>query len=1020
MTGLPARGSRPAPRAAAPARRRRVLRAAGPAGIPDRRFEAFVFDWDGTAVPDRRSDATAVRERVESLCAAGADVYVVSGTHVGNVDGQLAARPAGPGRLYLCLNRGSEVFAVGSQGPELVYRRTATPDEDDALDRAAAATVQRLSQLGLRAEVVSQRINRRKIDLIPEPAWADPPKAIIDRLLGAVLERLRSFGIDDLAEAVGMAREAALGAGIGDPRVTSDVKHVEIGLTDKSDSMRWALDDLARRGIGPGLVIVAGDEFGALGGATGSDALMLIADADRVTAVSVGVEPNGVPSGVVSLGGGPKRFLALLDDQIERWHTRRVPAIDEDPEWCIALNGEHALSRVHETLLSLTEAPFGLRGALEEDGVGADPLLVAGGVFDRRGTDTMLAEGPVWTRLEIANGKPHSERRVLDMRTGVVVRERTGGRARVRTLRFLAANRPGIGILRAEGPAGALSTGTAFFAPPKGGPFQRGDARGIEWARIRSRLGGGIVSAATTIENVRDGTRVVDRIAVVDASQEKAPHVTSAAARVRRLDSDRLLAGHRESWAARWRDAAVTIDGDPDAQLAARFALFQLLGLAGDEGQLAVGPRGVSGRAYGGHVFWDADVFVLPALAAIRPAAARAMLEYRLRRLDAARRGASQMHEKGARFPWESADSGEDVTPRLARTTDGRVVPIRTGQHELHIVADVAWGAWRYASWSGDDAFLDGPGRSLVTETARYWASRARWDRTGCAHLYGVTGPDEYHEIVDDNAFTNVMARWNLRRAAELVKRDGIGADPDEVQAWLALADRIVDGYDPKLRLYEQFSGFHSLEPLKISEISRTPVAADVLLGSTRVRNAQVIKQPDVLMLHHLVPEEVEPGSLHPNLAYYGPRTAHGSSLSPAIQASLLARAGEPDAALEPFRLASRMDLDDLTGTTAAGLHIATIGGVWQALAFGFLGLSATGDTLAVAPSLPRAWEALDLTFRFRGRRVRVRAEHGSVTVTPDAPLRVRPNGRPATTVLPEGATFLIDGNEDNGEGEPT
>ena len=160
-----------------------------------------------------------------------------------------------------------------------------------------------------------------------------------------------------------------------------------------------------------------------------------------------------------------------------------------------------------------------------------------------------------------------------------------------------------------------------------------------------------------------------------------------------------------------------------------------------------------------------------------------------------------------------------------------------------------------------------------------------------------MIGPDEYHEPVDDNAFTNVMARWNLRRAARL---DGVA--PDERATWLRLADSLVDGYDPETGIYEQFAGFFDLEPLRIADLApRRPISADLLLGSERVDGAQVVKQADVLMLHHLVPDEVATGSLAPNLEFYEPRTAHGSSLSPAIHAALFARAGLLRRRWQPF-----------------------------------------------------------------------------------------------------------------------
>jgi trehalose/maltose hydrolase-like predicted phosphorylase len=462
---------------------------------------------------------------------------------------------------------------------------------------------------------------------------------------------------------------------------------------------------------------------------------------------------------------------------------------------------------------------------------------------------------------------------------------------------------------------------------------------------------------------------------------------------VRRLDGARfeaLLSEQRAAWAGRWEDADVVIRGDDDLQLAVRFALFHLMASAVSEGEAAVGARALTGPGYRGHVFWDTDVFVLPFLAATHPPAARAILEYRIRRLPAAQRAARALGLAGARFAWESARDGCDVTPSSARDATGKLVRIRTGESEEHVVADVAWGAATYVDWTGDDEFAAGPGLELLVETARYWASRVRFDRAGAAHVYGVIGPDEYHEPVDDNAYTNVMARWNLRTAADWAERyDTAHVAAAERQRWLDTAEALVDGLDPATGVYEEFAGFRDLEPLVIAELSpRRPIAADLLLGHDRVAGAQVVKQADVLMLHHLVPDEVEPGSLVPNLEFYEPRTAHGSSLSPAVHASLLARAGRLGRALQLLQISATIDLDDLTGTTAGGLHLATMGGVWQALAFGFAGLRPHGDTLVVAPRLPDAWDELELRVRFRGSRARVTIRPDGVTVEADGDLR--------------------------------
>jgi trehalose/maltose hydrolase-like predicted phosphorylase len=426
-----------------------------------------------------------------------------------------------------------------------------------------------------------------------------------------------------------------------------------------------------------------------------------------------------------------------------------------------------------------------------------------------------------------------------------------------------------------------------------------------------------------------------------------------------------------------------------------RFALYHLMSSVGTIGESAVGARGLSGHAYRGHVFWDGDLFVLPFLAATEPRAARSMLKYRLRRLPAAREAAQAERRSGARFPWESAATGADVTPTSGRDRSGQIVPIRTGLDEVHIVGDVAWAAACYAGWSGDDAFARGPGLELLVETARYWQSRVRVDNGGSAHLFGVIGPDEYHEPVDDNAYTNVLARWNLRTAAAWAEANG-AVDERERGEWRATADALVDGRDPETGVYEQFAGFFDLEPLRIAEVApRRPITADLLLGRARVQAAQVVKQADVLMLQHVLPDEVAPDSLLPNLEFYEPRTAHGSSLSPGVHASLFARAGAPDRALDLLEMAAAVDLEDLTGTGGGGVHLATMGSVWQALAFGFAGLDPLGRRLTLSPRLPSGWRALELGLQFRGTPLRVRIEPDVVTVTAAAPLAIEVNGRP-------------------------
>lgn len=973
-----------------------------------RRFEALVFDWDGTAVPDRAADAAEVRTLVERCCAQGVHVAVVSGTHVGNVDGQLGARPRGPGRLLLACNRGSELFEVGRRGPRLVARRVATPAEDAALDLAAELAVGRYRAHGLVTRVVSQRLNRRKIDLIPEPGWEAPPKAAIGELLRAVEARVRAAGYAGLAEAAAVARAAAADAGLSDAKVTSDAKHVEIGLTDKSDAAKAVFRELWDTGVAPGAVLVLGDEFGPLGGMPGSDSLLLVPEAAGAVACSVGVEPGGVPAGVLHLGGGPEAFARVVADQLARRDEVPEPAVV--PGWALVFDGggaDTARAAVHAALCTTAAGVVGTTGVPVLAPAGRVPSVVVAGAYDGDGAAVDLLPAPLWDRVDAAGDPADRVTLVLDLHSGVLHErvEREGARA-ARAVRFASLARPGIVALAADGPA-AERPGAALRAPD--GEPGAGGAEPAPWLASHGARASVTAAAHQSVTGGRLG-RVAAYVAGPDG-----PEPERAAAKLRRpaaLGVDALLSEHRCTWARRWAHGDVVIVGDDDLQLAARLACYHLVSSVADRGEAAVGARGLTGRAYRGHVFWDADTFVLPYLAATHPRAARAMLRYRVRRLAAARAAARAEGRRGARFPWESADTGEDVTPRAARDLTGAVVPIRTGDAEVHIVGEVAWAAAHYVDWTGDERFARGDGCRLLVETARYWASRARFDDDGRAHVYGVIGPDEYHEPVDDNAFTNVLARWNLRRAAAAVRDEAArcaGAagevDPAEARHWLEIADALVDGYDPATGVYEQFAGFFGLEPLRIAELAPRPVVADLLLGRERVRTAQVVKQADVLMMHHLLPGEVAAGSLVPNLDFYEPRTAHGSSLSPGVHASLFARAWRLDDAVSALRIAARIDLDDPTRTAAGGVHLAAMGSVWQALAFGFTGVRPHPGALAVDPRLPPGWDALAIDVRFRGTPVRVMIEPDRVRVDAPRPVPLLVRGEHVT--CPAGGTVL-------------
>lgn len=722
--------------------------------------------------------------------------------------------------------------------------------------------------------------------------------------------------------------------------VTSDDR-VRLLAGDQDDAAQWILAELWQRGIGQRNVLVVDD-------------------------------------------GDPAHLLA---DQQERRTRHELPYVLPEQGWGLERAGFDINNlRVNASVFALADGRFGTSGAPLAFHPEGHRWVLSGSTYVQDGPETHLLTAPIAMHLPYEMAADPQLRRTLDLRSGVLFEAVSTSNGPLTSVRFSSMARPGTAAFRA-----ACSTPCpvepALLPPADDATLDSGTNGGSAWMRAAGDPGGVVAAAADWRD---ESGRLVERVAAYRSGADIVPEPVDA---TNQLDSARaagfesLLSEHRAAWCRRWQDADIVIEGDDELQLATRFALFHLMASVPDEGEAAVGARGLTGASYRGHVFWDADTFTLPFLAATHPASARAMLEYRLRRLPAALAAARVLGRHGARFPWESARTGEDVTPISARDRTGKIVPIRTGQLEEHIVAQVAWAACCYADWTGDDEFILGPGRDILVETARYWASRVREEPDGC-HIYGVIGPDEYHEPVDDNAFTNVIARWNLRRAAAAVDLSDADASViAESTRWHTIADKLVDGYDPETGIYEQFAGFMKLEPLIIEEVApRRPIAADLLLGASRVRGAQVLKQADVLMLHHLVPDEVEPESLEPNLRFYEPRTAHGSSLSPGVHASLFARVRDYGHALEALHIASCIDLDDLTDTTAGGLHLATMGSLWQALAFGFAGLHPRDGRLVIDPRLPHDWAALEITVRFRGSRLRVRIEHGGLHLHADQP----------------------------------
>jgi len=384
----------------------------------------------------------------------------------------------------------------------------------------------------------------------------------------------------------------------------------------------------------------------------------------------------------------------------------------------------------------------------------------------------------------------------------------------------------------------------------------------------------------------------------------------------------------------------------------------------------------------------------LPFYTAIWPEAARALLMYRFHTLPGARAKAAHFGFKGALYAWESADTGAETTPERVVGADGTLIEILTGRMEHHISADFAYAVWRYWRFTGDNDFFLRAGAEILLDTARFWASRTVAEADGKRHIRHVIGPDEYHEDVDDNAFTNVMARWNIARGLEAIDLmrarwpdraaalwDLLALSEAELADWRDAVARIVTGFDPGTGLYEEFAGYHKLEPIDLSLYADRKVPIDVVIGRERTQRSQVVKQADVVALLALLPDEFPGAAAKANFHHYEPRCAHGSSLSAGIHALVAARLGAAETALRFLRQAAAADLE-LDPNSAGGIRIAGLGGLWQAVMLGFAGLDMRGDTLGIDPRLPSQWRSLSFRVCWRGRSVAIRISGNTVQAT--------------------------------------
>ena len=434
-----------------------------------------------------------------------------------------------------------------------------------------------------------------------------------------------------------------------------------------------------------------------------------------------------------------------------------------------------------------------------------------------------------------------------------------------------------------------------------------------------------------------------------------------------------------------WAASDIELQGNDGDQQALRWNLFQLAQASARTHEQGIAAKAVTAGGYDGHYFWDTEVYVTPFLAYNNPEAARKVMRFRWKMLDAARRRATMLSERGALYPWRTIN-GEEASAYYA-----------AGTAQYHINAAIVFALRRYLDATGDVEFLAHEGAEMLIETARLWADLGFYatNSSDSFHIHRVTGPDEYTTVVNDNTYTNVMARFNLRYAARTVRflaewnpeqfarvQRSTGLDISELDEWDAAADAMYIPFDNDLEIHPQDAEFLELEPWDWDGVAADKYPLLLNYHPLVIYRHQVLKQADVVLAMFLRGEHFSEEQRRRNFDYYDPITTGDSSLSACVQSIVAAGVGYEDLAVDYFRQALYLDLCDLHANTADGVHIASAGGVWAGIVYGFAGMVERGDCMEFAPRLPAVWKSVTFHLTRHGSRVRVALDHGGCTLT--------------------------------------
>jgi alpha,alpha-trehalose phosphorylase len=491
--------------------------------------------------------------------------------------------------------------------------------------------------------------------------------------------------------------------------------------------------------------------------------------------------------------------------------------------------------------------------------------------------------------------------------------------------------------------------------------------------------GGGDVRRLTVASRLEPGStlRIVKFVAYGWSAQRSrsAIHdqVVAAIAGARQTGWEGLLAEQKTFLDDFWSGADVDVDGDAEVQQAVRFGLFHVLQSAARAERRPIPAKGLTGPGYDGHTFWDSETFVLPVLNYTYPQAAADSLTWRYETLPKAIERARSFGLEGAAFPWRTI-RGEECSGYWPASTAA-----------FHINADIADAVIRYVDATEDNEFDRTTGVPLLVATARLWRSLGQHDMEGRFRVDGVTGPDEYSAIADNNVYTNLMAQQNLRAAAAAVSRyrdeaDRLKVSSEEAASWRDAADAIVIPYDERIGVHPQSEGFTDHGRWDFESTSEDEYPLLLHFPYFDLYRKQVVKQADLVLAMHMRGDAFSAAEKARNFAYYEALTVRDSSLSACTQAVMAAEVGQLELAHDYAGEAALMDLDDLEHNTRDGLHIASLAGAWIAIVMGFGGMRAGDGVIRFAPRLPGGISRICFRVRYRGRRLRVSVAPGQAT----------------------------------------